>query len=130
MSFNWKEFLKLAQLLKEDKDIKCNKEAAYRSAVSRAYFSAFCFARNYAQANLDYQPLFNADDHSHIREHYRIYNMDEIARLLDHLRGWRNECDYFDEINNREGTLDVLVNTALSRAGRLFTLLEKNKSPA
>jgi uncharacterized protein (UPF0332 family) len=47
--FDWREYLNLAKFLLDLKSSGISKEALYRCAVSRAYYSAFCWARNYAQ---------------------------------------------------------------------------------
>lgn len=55
MTFDWTEFLKLARELQEradDADLPFAPEAAKRTAVSRAYYAAFCHARNYAEKGL------------------------------------------------------------------------------
>lgn len=55
MTFNWKEYLEIAKFLKNindslsEKNAKFSTEAAYRVAISRAYYAAFCYARNHAK---------------------------------------------------------------------------------
>ena len=46
--FDWREYLNLAKFLLDLKSSRISKEALYRCAVSRAYYSAFCWERNYA----------------------------------------------------------------------------------
>src|SRR4028119_1498828 len=48
MRFDWSEYLNLAQeLAATNSDCSGNREAKLRSAISRAYYSTFCLARNY-----------------------------------------------------------------------------------
>ncbi|MGK7900010.1 MAG: hypothetical protein AB4352_01100 [Hormoscilla sp.] len=47
MSFNWSEYLGLAQQLAGKALISATQESRLRSAVSRAYYAAFIQARNY-----------------------------------------------------------------------------------
>jgi len=47
MTFDWSEYLKLAQELAGQTVSPANEEAKLRSSVSRAYYAAFCKARNY-----------------------------------------------------------------------------------
>ncbi len=47
MSFNWSEYLNLAQELAGRSTEPPNQEARLRSSISRAYYAAFCKARNY-----------------------------------------------------------------------------------
>lgn len=126
MSFDWREFLNLARLLKDEPYAKCNKESAYRTAVSRAYYAAFCHARNYARDNQGYKPSYDDEDHKNIREHYRMVKMYTIARFLDHLRLWRNTCDYDDVITDDEGrNINILTNVAVDRAQKVLAELSK-----
>ena len=47
MSFNWSEYLGLAQQLAGKAQISATRESRLRSAISRAYYAAFILARNY-----------------------------------------------------------------------------------
>ncbi len=47
MSFNWDDYLFLAQELATHPSNFPNQEARLRSAISRAYYSAFCKARDF-----------------------------------------------------------------------------------
>lgn len=46
MSFNWSEYLDLAQQLAGKAPISATQESRLRSAISRAYYAAFIQARN------------------------------------------------------------------------------------
>jgi uncharacterized protein (UPF0332 family) len=128
MGFNWEEYLHLAQFLQGQINVKCSKEAAYRSAVSRAYYAAFCFARNYARDNQNFSPTYRAEDHELIREHFKLIEMGRIARYLDHLRQWRNMCDYYDEITDKEVTnISNLPVSAIRRAQQVVNSLNKDQ---
>jgi RNA-splicing ligase RtcB len=51
MPFDWREYLNLARQLAGLQGSDYSQEAVERSAVSRAYYAAFCWARNYAEKN-------------------------------------------------------------------------------
>ena len=102
MRFDWREFLDLAYFLGGERDIRYSQESAYRSAVSRAYYAAFCYARNYARDNEEFTPTGSPEDHRKLREHFRRRKRVNIAACLDELRRWRNDCDYEDIVNNVE----------------------------
>jgi hypothetical protein len=53
VSFDWVEFLALANDLRGRLGALYSEEAANRTAVSRAYYAAFCHARNYAENRTD-----------------------------------------------------------------------------
>ena len=93
MGFDWKEYLDLARFLAGQGD-SYSQEAAHRSGVSRAYFAAYCHARDYAARNLGFVPNRNASDHIRLREYYVSRGQPAIAQDLDSLRQRRNQCDY------------------------------------
>jgi len=75
-------------------------ESYLRSAASRAYYAAFCHARNWAREKTGFQPSGKSEDHSNLREHFRRIEMTDVASRLDHLRKWRNSADYSDYVSN------------------------------
>jgi hypothetical protein len=118
MAFDWKEYLKLASCLIGEGEDYC-KEAGFRSATSRAYYSAFCYSRNFAQKRLGFTPYFDSKDHYSLRSHFARHNLDNISRRLDRLRQWRNSCDYDDEIDN----LELLTNKSIDEAKYILKCL-------
>ena len=102
MPFNWREYLELARFLQGQGGSTFSQEAAFRCAVSRAYYAAFCYARNYARDNLTFPPKYGPEDHIYLKEYFRVRAMQfpGIALKLDSLRQKRNRCDYEDSINN------------------------------
>jgi uncharacterized protein (UPF0332 family) len=89
MSFSWEDYITLAEHL----NMGNPSEAQMRSAISRAYYGAFCLCRN--------QKGLSADRRADI--HHRIINLYKtsenktecsIGNFLDGLRGQRNEADY------------------------------------
>jgi len=127
MAFDWKEYLKLAQSLQGHSGSSFSQEAAFRCAVSRAYYAAFCYARKYAQDNESYvRPTKN--EHKALREHFekslpsgssQVDGRDKIATNLQKLKLLRNKCDYEDIVANIE---DKLL-TSLDLAEEIITTL-------
>jgi len=99
MPFDWREYLDLARELAGLRGHGYSQEAAKRSAVSRAYYAAFCWARNYAEKNLGFKPKRDSTDHVRLRNHLRNQGYPELASDLNKLRGWRNACDYDDQVS-------------------------------
>lgn len=93
MAFDWKQYLALARFLAGQGN-RYTQEAAHRSGVSRAYFAAYCHARDYAVRNLGFVPDRNASDHIRLREYYVSRGQPSIAQDLVDLRQRRNQCDY------------------------------------
>jgi uncharacterized protein (UPF0332 family) len=126
MKFDWSEYFNLAKELAET-----SKEAELRSAVSRAYYSAFCLARNYLRDIQQYPKLWRqkTDDinaHQYVAEKF-IYNqsksqiMIEIGKDLTRLRIMRSKADYEDTIFN----LQKEARTALMLAKNIISALSK-----
>lgn len=112
MAFDWGEFLELADFLAGDQAARHTPEAAQRSAISRAYYAAFCHARNHARTSLGYWPTGTAADHTTLRRYLGRHGQFRIARRLDDLRTWRNLCDYEDTVRN----LSLILRGALAAA--------------
>jgi uncharacterized protein (UPF0332 family) len=110
--FDWREYLKLAKELAGLQGSGYSQEAAERSAVSRAYYAAFCWARNYAEKNLAFTPQGTADDHKRLREHLSRRGHKKLASDLNRLRGWRNKCDYDDDVSNLLQLVSDIIKVA------------------
>ena len=95
MQFEWTHFLDIAKFLHSN-GISNNipQEGAYRSAIGRSYYAAFCHARTYAVDYLGYTPEGNEEDHKTLRVCFSDHNLRPISSELDRLRQWRNDCDY------------------------------------
>ena len=119
MAFDWREYLALAQFIQHQVGNDYSHEAARRCAVSRAYYAAFCHARNYAQLHYDFVPSHRAHDHEQLRRHLQQKGRTDIARELSQLRQWRNLCDYDDSVAN----LPRLTSSALELANRVIAHL-------
>ena len=103
MKLDWSEYFNLAKELAETSE-----EAELRSAVSRAYYSAFCLARNYLRdiqldPRLSWHKTYDINAHKYVAEKF-IYNqsksqtMIEIGQNLNRLRKMRNKAEYEDTI--------------------------------
>ena len=102
MPFAWHEFVELAAYLVGQSTERISEEAFQRTAVSRAYFAAFCHARDYASRQLGFRREGNVNDHKSLREHLRQWGepWKEVAEILDELRQWRNDADYTPNITS------------------------------
>ena len=96
MAFDWNEYLKLAQALQQQ-----NTEAAQRSAISRAYYAAFCLA----QRKMDRQDADPAEDqdagsHEIVWRSFRSSRSVAMKKLGEdgfRLKRLRRRVDYKDE---------------------------------
>ena len=102
MAFEWKDYLQLAEelLLRGD-------EASLRSCISRAYYSAFCRARD--DAGLDRQSY---NIHQAVIETYELSSDREdrkIGRLLSEIKPRRIDADYRAEAVIHPATAERVV---------------------
>ena len=119
MAFDWTEYLKLANYIQQQgSKSNLNREAAYRCAVSRAYYAAFCYARNHARDNRGFQPGYNAEDHEALPDFFDGINKSDVADALLDLRQWRNSCDYHDRTPRN---LTMMSTAAISTAGSIIS---------
>ncbi|CAD6548619.1 hypothetical protein LMG27952_04757 [Paraburkholderia hiiakae] len=82
-----REFLAVARELHQG--AQNTEEAKLRSAVSRAYYAAFLYARNTAGIADSTSTV-----HSLTRQHYLKIGEAKVASRLDSLRVSRNDADY------------------------------------
>lgn len=121
--FDWRDYLALANDLgagARGTTVSVNRsEAADRCAVSRAYYRAFCHARNYARQRLGFVPTNRGDDHWLLRRHLARHGRNIVAQRLGQLHTWRKLCDYDDAVAN----LPVVVRSALREAAAVIQAL-------
>jgi uncharacterized protein (UPF0332 family) len=98
--FSWDQFIDIARFLVQETqkpNSTISDEAAYRCAISRAYYAAFCIVRLYAKDEFGYCPERTGNDHTQLRDFMRKrgdVHSGQIADKLTRLRNWRNESDY------------------------------------
>jgi len=119
MAFAWEDYLKLARSLQGQSGAAAIQEAAHRSAVSRAYYAAFCHARNYARDSEGFLPSRGPKDHELVRDHYQRKGRPGLALDLDRLRAWRNRCDYDDTVTELAQMLPAALKSAQDILRRL-----------
>lgn len=123
MSFDWSDFLKLAESLARAERASVLEEAALRSAVSRAYYAAFCASRNHARDLGEIILTGLARDHGIVKDHYKhsgVRDYQKIGTWLERLRDNRNCADYDDDLR---GNLKSLTHSSLAQARNVFRLL-------
>src|SRR5438552_19056676 len=89
MPFDWKEDLEVGRFLEQHAATSGSQEAFVRSAVSRAYYAAFCHVRNYARDKLGFRPRNDADDHGRLHARLKQGKLRGVAVKLERLREWR-----------------------------------------
>jgi len=100
MSFDWSEYLNLAQeLAGQAVGLSCQ-EAKSRSAISRAYYAAYCKARNHLRSEGHAIPR-GGQAHTYVRDQFKNspYKVRKgVGAHLNRLRKDRNQADYDDTV--------------------------------
>jgi len=119
MRFVWADYLELARHLAGDLSCAYTDEAASRSAVSRAYYAAFCHARGYCTLRLGFRPRGTSSDHDGVRACLHRNGYHDLAIRLEQLRRWRNHCDYDNVVRDPAAIASSAVRFAQIVVGRL-----------
>ena len=126
MAFEWQKFLDLARAFQKQAAGSGQDDALLRTAFSRAYYAAYCHARNYARNWLNFAARNDVDDHGRLRAHLSARRRRGDADRLERLRDLRNECDYQDELSFELGST---IAIALHDAGYIFSSLRPPEKP-
>lgn len=126
MSFNWAEYLDLAQQLTDTSSIvSVGTEAKSRAAISRAYYAAFCKSRNHVR-DIDGKLVpTSADAHRFVKSQFKSSKdavRQRIGKNLDRLRIERNKADYDDVVLSMPATTKfalALAQDVVSNLGKL-----------
>lgn len=142
MTFDWSEYLALAQEMAELTANACHKsttdtkanmpEARLRSSISRSYYAAYCSARNYLRDfEHDRKLLRNRDrdfnEHQYVAQEFTNKtdkNSKEIGKDLSRLREHRNRSDY-DDIFGNLNSLKKEADFCLKLARNIIENLKK-----
>ena len=131
MTFDWSEYLRLAEALEtETAGDGHARDAGHRSAVSRAYYAAFCSARDHLRHDLGHDDIPRQGAHEYVRRQFqglrrlrREYQA--VATYLRRLHAERAEADY-----NTEWGADLAdaARTSVEDGRRVLRCLEAVKS--
>jgi hypothetical protein len=115
MAFDWIGFLHVADYLYDLDEEDLSHEACCRVAISRAYYAAYCYARNYAEATQGFKrsQSEHENDHRRVYEHFKSRRGGHgVASRLKELRQWRNAADYDDEVGGLISQTEKILDTA------------------
>jgi uncharacterized protein (UPF0332 family) len=114
MSFDWEKFVDLADSIQQ----QTKAEEVYRTAISRAYYGAFCKSRD----SIGFKIYTKTDVHSKVSDYFKkSTDLDDrkIGQLLDALRKERNKADYNGDASIGEG----LSRRCIVKAKEILKLL-------
>ena len=98
MSFDWEKFVDLAESIQQ----QIKTEESFRTAISRAYYGAFCKTRD----SRGFNSYTKSDVHSKVINQLKNSNDPDdikIGQILDVLRMERNKADYEGDAYIDEG---------------------------
>ncbi len=124
MSFDWSEYLHLAQELAGQPATVAGEEARLRAAVSRAYYAAFCQARNYLRDKEGHSLPQGSEVHKFVYEKFQKSSDSvrvQIGLNLNRLRIERNKVDYDDTVPG----LSKLTHNCIELARRVLQSLSQ-----
>jgi uncharacterized protein (UPF0332 family) len=129
MAFNWEDFLTFAENLYTNPDIPGPREAALRSAISRAYYAAFRAAMELGKQN-GFIATSRGEDHHKIREHFRNskpkhQKKSDISVQLDRLYDLRRKADYENSLTKPENS----AYSAIGMAKKVFQCINELSRP-
>jgi len=110
MGFDWMYYITLAERLEDAAEKLKNEnepefqQACLRSAVSRAYYGAYCIARNLLEKKHVGIPREHV--HEYVRNKYLSSADNEVEKVGENLKrlwGKRIQADYRDEMDLMEG---------------------------
>ena len=122
MSFNWSEYLDLAQQLAGKAKISATQESRLRSAISRGYYAAFIQARNYLR-DREGLTIPTQNTHEYVINQFRNnsdLDRQEIGNILKRLKIRRNKADYDDTFSD----LQVVTQKSLKLAAKIIAKLQ------
>ena len=99
--FDWKNFLKTAEFMHKTVDEFPDREACYRTVVSRAYYAAFKLSVNYVSNK--YNTKFFSNEHKEVQVFFKKKKHDnamtKIGSQLTRLHQDRKKADYDEDMN-------------------------------
>ena len=128
-NFNWVDYFELSLNLAGISDIsECSSiskggnvrsAAQLRASISRAYYAAFCIARNYLRDDLDDPRLKkqnnDVNEHKYVSDELsnsKNRNLSIAGKNLSRLRINRNQADYEDNIRGIESKVEISIKLA------------------
>lgn len=109
MTFNWEHFLTVADYLRNNCNniAQIDREAAFRTAISRAYYAAYNTARDYAENNLGGIMVFGSGSHDNLINTFKHFKDDNqsyasIALNLGRMKVHRVDADYKQRFKNNQ----------------------------
>lgn len=124
MSFDWSDYLRLANELAPRPINAATQEAKLRCAISRAYYANYCKARNHLRDDQG-QVIPAHDAHRYVIDtllNSTERNRRDLGKDLNRLRIDRIKADYYDEFNGVAAQTEVVLMLAEKLISKLDSL--------
>jgi uncharacterized protein (UPF0332 family) len=126
LNFAWSDYLHLARQLLQESESAASEEANLRTAISRAYYAAFCSARNHLRDKEGQSMPGGGSVHTYVREQFQKgpgETRKVVGRSLGDLRFRRNQADYDDGF----AQLRTAAEASLAQAAEVIAILASLK---
>lgn len=125
MSFDWLDYVTLAEALVQARTTFAPEEACCRAAISRAYYAVYGAARTRAREQEGLQLPATGDAHQRVIAHYfqgpsPLHRA--IGDTLRQLRSVRNRADYDDQLDRPAARAAFAVRRARQVVAQLQAL--------
>ena len=127
-SFNWSEYLKLAEELSS----RVEDEASLRSALSRAYYYVYHLALSRAEANT-FKPVSGEGTHIQLWKLYRSSPepaCQKLALIAERLKEKRERADYHPTFRRLKEEVPATLQDARDFAKGLQNLPGRHPNPS
>lgn len=124
MTFDWSEYLVLAQELAGQGGFPVSAEARLRAAISRAYYAAFHKALDYLRDREGWKPSYTGRDHTRLAQEFQSRSnaiRQQIGVHLDRLKVDREKADY----DNMVAGIEQIAEGSLLLAERVLSGLSQ-----
>lgn len=123
MSFDWRAYHELAQVLNGDTDAVVSAEAGYRTACSRAYYAAHNESLLYVQKTL----WLKVDAHNALINFFLTHSDKQFIKLgetLRRLKQRREYADYYETIPRNDWNWKKETSKAVADTSAIFSILD------
>ena len=130
MTFDWGDYLTIADQLACQGEEAGPQEACFRAAISRSYYAAFISSRNVARDKDDLCLTDTGTDHARVRDHYQYdphRRKQKVGSDLGKLKKRRESADYDDVLSGNPRSMAIssvqVARNVLHNLQYLATLL-------
>lgn len=132
MTFDWGQYLVVARDLEAKVVPTCIDEARQRAAISRAYYAAFCAAREHLRRKGDAAAEEVIAAHAAVAKAFKFNfgkdgNYTTIGRLLLTMSEVRKRADYESEFPDLAANVTVIFSNADTVFQKLETLRQSGR---